>query len=234
MRKRFFGIVSILAIAIIANAFSLQAQSRGKFLDTRTPRKFLNIGVRFGINQSGKNWTNTERMNTWKTGFRVGVVANLNFSNFLSLQPGFFFNNKSYDSVVLSDASWMKEHSRFYTFSIPFQVQFHFNIARNFRWNVGVAPVLTLGLGGNTTQSANGKNLAKYSYFGNTSNANEWKNRYTDFGFEFSTGFTIAKHYEIGINYTCGCLNTISDPENLVPYVKARNKEWSLFIGYNF
>lgn len=235
MKNRLFGIFSIIAITIMASAFCADAHSRVRFLDTRASRKFLTIGVRAGINQSGKNWTNTDRMNTWKTGFRVGVIANLNFSNFLSLQPGFYFNNKSYDSVVLNDdASWAKEHTRFYTFSIPMQVQFHFNIARNFRWNVGIAPVLTIGLGGNTTLSAIGQNISKYRYIGETSNPAEVRNQCVDFGFEFSTGFTIAKHYEIGVSYTCGCINTINDPDRLLKNIKGRNKEWSLFIGYNF
>ena len=119
MKKIFFAL-SLLAVAATASA--------AEFADTSVPDQMIDLGVRFGISSSNLSadipHAGEECNFSWKRGFTAGVVMNLNIRDFFSIQPGFYFENRSYDySTIRHDADRRAletnlGHTRRYAFSI--------------------------------------------------------------------------------------------------------------------
>lgn len=133
------------------------------FVDYDAPRKMVSVGVRLGVNTSsvGINFDDIygdmkHFNNDWHAGFDAGAVVNLNIRNYFTLQPGFFFQNKSYNSTLITanfDEGKLKNsfhHSRYYYFQIPILASFRFNISHGLKWLVDVGPYFAFGLGGDT------------------------------------------------------------------------------------
>ena len=91
MKKFLFGALCALSVA------SLNAAD---FFSTEKCDDFITFGARVGVNTtnrtiSGSAFPAAFHNETWGTGFSVGVVADLNIRDYLSIQPGVFFDTRS-------------------------------------------------------------------------------------------------------------------------------------------
>ena len=86
----------LLSLAVCGATLSASAQD---FFSTDDPETLFNLGVRVGINTSNRTLSNSIgniwNINSWGTGFDAGVVADINFKNYISVQPGFFYESRS-------------------------------------------------------------------------------------------------------------------------------------------
>lgn len=212
--------------------------SAQEFFDTSNAPHFFSMGVRIGFNTSNKTfpsdafsiWTN----NSWGTGFNAGVVANLNFKEYLSLQPGIFFESRSGNYAYLTeylDISHKEQtyyqvgHWRTYNLTIPVLGVAKFNLAQNIKWLIEFGPYLQFKLGSSGQDNINVvyklPQTNTYDYFEASRNS-------FDFGFKMGTGFQFFRHYYVGVHYLAGVLNAWKDPKG------GKNKSWEFTVGYDF
>lgn len=241
MKKIFFAL-SLLAVAATASA--------AEFADTSVPDQMIDLGVRFGISSSNLSadipHAGEECNFSWKRGFTAGVVMNLNIRDFFSIQPGFYFENRSYDySTIRHDADRRAletnlGHTRRYAFSIPVLASFHLNISNAVRWDVEAGPYFSFGIGDGKDEvtaiavSAPSNTPGRYSYITGKRDYygdDVWQHRNFDCGVQIGTGVEVMDHYVFNISYQRG-LRNVAGAHDLGWSMK--NKGWNFAIGYKF
>lgn len=228
-------VVSIaLSLLTLTNVYAVD------FFSTERPESFFNFGARVGLNTSNRT-INTPmggiwNLNSWGMGFDAGVVADINFVDFISLQPGFFYESRSgsytyqysYIKVEGADPSIETQigKGREYNFTIPVLASFHFNILEDLRWNVDFGPYFQFKL--KSTFDGKFRYPESYSPTGLIPYPDVKRSK-CDIGFKMGTGLDICHHYYVGIHYLAGMLKAW----NPAP-LGGRNKEWMFTVGYNF
>lgn len=230
MKKYIMG----AALALVA----LMPAKAEDFFSTADSETLFDLGVRIGMNTSNRTISQSVaslwNQNAWGTGFDAGVVCDINFKNFISVQPGFFYESRSgsfaYQSTALTstgDAYILTQlgKGREYLFTIPIVASVHFNVQDHLRWNVDLGPYFQFKL-----KSTFDK---KFSYpeatpSGGLEYLNNVKTSKCDVGIKFGTGLDIYEHYYIGVHYMAGLLNAWN-PGRL----GGHNKAWLFTIGYN-
>ena len=229
------GIKQLLPALLLT--LTAPAASASDFFSTAEPESLFDIGLRMGVNTSNrnveKNVFDLWNRNSWGTGFNVGAVVNLNFRDYLSIQPGIFFDSRSNSWAYASSAGADLTQTivsqfgkgRSYHINIPVLCSVHFNITDNLRWSLEAGPYLQINLKSNVN--------GKFSYPAiPASDPEDFKNarlRGCDFGMKFGTTLDILYHYNLGVHYLAGCLDAWK-PSML----GGRNKEWVFSVGYNF
>ena len=227
----------ILTLAL-ATATLLPA-SAVDFFSTADTETLFDLGVRIGVNTSNRTISNTVanlwNQNSWGTGFDAGVVCDLNFKNYLSIQPGFFYESRSgafaYQSADVSTdgSTFVKTYlgkGREYLFSIPVVASVHFNLQENVRWNVDFGPYVQFKL----KSTFDGKfEYPDYYPNGTVAYSDNVKTSKCDVGLKMGTGLDIYSHYYIGVHYLAGLLHPWNPGK-----LGGHNKEWLFTIGYTF
>lgn len=224
-------------LSLLAAAASLQA-SATDFFCTNDADQLFTFGARIGLNTSNRtisnSYANIWNVNSWGTGFDAGVVADIYFKNFISVQPGFFYESRSgsftYQSSAYEDGvPYVKTqigNGREYLFTIPVVGSVHFNILDELRWNVDFGPYFQIKLKSTFDHKFS---YPEASITGGIEYFDDVKTARCDVGFKMGTGLDIYEHYYIGIHYLAGlCLPW--NPGKL----GGHNKEWLFTIGYNF
>lgn len=241
MKKVLLSIVAMMAIsAPVANAI--------EFLDQGLPDKLFVFGVRGGVNVSNLSdnkysvetemrWSN----HNWKAGFTAGAVCDINIRNFLTLQPGFFFQTRSneYDhmSAAIDGTSveYQKGSRCSYYFQIPILASYRVMLTEEIQGQIDFGPYFMYGLGGEDDFDYFGmdfdvpenERIKQFSgdvdYFGDKGAIKGY-----DWGFKFGTGVVFLEKYYLGIHYEAGCRDVWKDR------YKGFNKAWNFTVGYNF
>lgn len=228
-------------------SISASAQS---FFSTEDPDKLFNLGVRVGVNTSnvtvGQNtlyktsMKNEYNVNSWGTGFDAGIVADLNIKDYISIQPGVFFQSRSgefaYVTPYFEDKTTyliQAGHWNSYWVSVPVLASFHFNVTSNIRWNVDLGPYIDFNIGSkrvNRVALTSGLGYISDNYLFNQ------KPKAYDAGVKIGTGFEFCRHYYIGVHYMAGLTEAWKDlkTEDTKQTFGGKNKAWTFSIGYNF
>lgn len=242
-----------IATAIILSCVTFGASAED-FFSTRECDTLFDLGVQIGINTSnrtiGKNALSGYHHEGWGTGFDLGITADLNIRDYLSIQPGIFFESRSNSYTMISNYSMMPDNFlttlsqagslRSYYFTIPVMGRVHFNITDDLRWNVEAGPYIALCL------SSKLKNkVCQYSpepalgpvldeAYGN--NIFNQKAKGCDFGIKMGTGLTLFRHYSFAIHYLAGCTHAWKDLKsaNYTYSFGGRSKEWTFTLSYTF
>lgn len=229
--KKFIVSIALAAAAILP-------VSATEFFSTADSEDIFDLGVRVGINTSNRtlsdSFASIWNRNSWGTGFDAGVVCDINFKEFLSVQPGFFYESRSgsfvYQNTAISEGTpYIKTQvgkGREYLFTIPVVASFHFNIEDNLRWNVDFGPYLQIKLRSTFDDEFSYPETSHTGYVEYLGNVKTSK---CDVGFKMGTGLDIYKHYYVGVHYLAGMLNPWNPGK-----LGGRNKEWMFTIGYNF
>ena len=244
-------LITAFVISIILGTSTLYSAD---FIDSSAPSQLVGIGLRRGINKSstGINYHNIFSdleigTKSWETGFDAGAVVNLNLREFFTIQPGFFFQNKSFDSMLVmsvpSSTSFAcrMTHSRYYYFSIPVMMSFRFNLSNNLKLLTEVGPYFSFGMGGDTDfkeyasidQTGNISQQFTVDYFGDSNMKYVQMKKY-DWGFKMGVGLMLWNRYSFGIYYNAGCRNIANDNDAYMHRASAKNKQWTFTLGYDF
>lgn len=220
--------LALMALSLNANA--------ADFFSTEPADNFFNLGVRVGVNTSSASVSSKQLVSghsSWGTGFDAGVVADININNWLTLQPGFFYQSRSgdyYTLRILDNSPVVTDgHTLYYMFNVPLMVSARFNISDDLRWSVDAGPYLSFGLGHNDVQKVVIANeILKYKpgYF-DTRNKFQW-------GFKFGTGLQFRRHYYVGVHYMAGCRNVYNASAHDALGYSGRHKSWIFTLGYDF
>lgn len=230
-------IIGFLAIISLMCSPKMMAQ---EFFDTSDAPQFITFGGRIGFNTSNRtfpvgNYSNFV-MTSWGTGFNLGAQANFNFKEYLSVQPGLFFESRSSNLINIVDyyqgsmtgnplTHYEIDHLRAYYFTIPVMGIVKFNLAKHIKWLVEFGPYLQICL------KETGQNNVVMLYRVPT---NVVYDQFTadqngvDFGFKMGSGLKFFDHYYIGFHYLEGVCNAWKMPSG------GRNKSWMFTVGYDF
>lgn len=246
-----FTLIFLLAVLMFSTA------SAEGMIDASSPKKLITGGLRVGINHSctginyDKIFSDVRNLdNDWKTGFDIGMVINLNITKFLSFQPGIYFQNRSSDSSMSAgndngDMSIINRHSRFYYFTLPVLASMKFQLGNGFELMAEIGPYFSWGVGGNTVinemstivgdNGTMGVNIqkGKYDFFGDGTIKNVQMKTF-DWGFKIGTGVRFMQRYLIMFHYNAGCTNIANTNDYYMKEPTARNKSWTLSLGYDF
>lgn len=233
--------------ACLAASVPASAQS---FFDTSTPSQLINFGARIGVNSSNRtvsdDFYNLWNKNSWGTGFDLGVVADINIRQYLSVQPGIFFQSRSGDYTYCSrlwvptvgtDGTITSEgqdlvqygHGRTYNLYIPVVASVRFNLGSKVKWSVDVGPYVNFQLHSQGTPEVY---KLKYAGIDGTPayvEKHSAERNNVDFGFKLGTGFQFFSHYYIGVHYMAGATD-VWKTEGM----NGRNKAWTFTAGYDF
>jgi len=220
-------------ISILLSAFTATGINAADFFSTDKPDSFMNLGLRVGFNTSNvttsKKAFNAYNLSSWGIGFEAGIVADLNIREYISIQPGFFYESRSGNFVYRQTGNQGTEdyqpgHYRTYNFTVPIVASMHFNLADNVRWDVDFGPYVSFHLN-------RAGDTFSYVYFkpDGTQTASIGKRAAADFGFKMGTGFQVFDHYYIGAHYYAGALHAWKGP-----FLHGHNKIWAFTVGYDF
>lgn len=227
-----------ILLTLTVAAAAIMPASAEDFFSTDDPKQLFTFGARIGVNTSNRTISDSYfgiwNQNSWGTGFDLGVVADLNIKNFISIQPGFFYESRSgsfaYESTAFNEEGkpWIKPQlgkGRMYLFTIPVVASFHFNILDELRWNVDCGPYLQIKLRSTFDNKfeypeASPTGMPEYIPGARTAKC--------DFGLKIGTGFDIFENYYIGVHYLAGFLHAWNPGK-----LGGHNKAWMFTIGYN-
>ena len=233
---------------LISSCMISSSASASDFFDTGRPERFITIGARIGVNTSnmtsgGKDIFNVWDKNSWGTGFDLGVVTDLHIRNFISIQPGIFFQSRSGDFTYTSSfmvpvqgengSTSLEEqqmvqygHNRNYNLVIPIVASAHFNMGSKVKWNVDFGPYVNFRMGNSGRPSVY---EIRYNNMAPVLHDSEAQSKTVDFGFKMGTGFTFFRHYYVGVHYMAGSLDVWKTKG-----MGGRNKAWTFTAGYDF
>jgi len=191
----------------------------------------------------GKDIFNVWDKNSWGTGFDIGFVADLHIRNYISIQPGIFFQSRS-GNFTYASTYWLPVtdengnvtekkqelmqygHNRNYNLVIPIIASGHFNIGDKVKWNVDFGPYISFRIGNNGRPDIY---ELKYGNDGPVLHSSEAGSNTVDFGFKMGTGFTFLNHYYFGVHYMAGATDVWKNTG-----MGGRNKAWTFTAGYDF
>lgn len=219
------------------------------FFSTEKCENLMDLNVNIGINTSnrtiGKNALPGFHREGWGTGFELGLTADINIRNYISIQPGFFYESRSGNYTMVRNYDLIgavNEHPVFvqaanlrtYHFTIPVMACLHFNITDDIRWNVEMGPYLALRLGSklnNDVLTFSSESLPADQY-GNF--IFDQKSKGLDVGLKFGTGVTLLKKYSFAVHYLAGGTHAWNDTKigNYKYTYGGHSKEWTFTVGY--
>lgn len=223
---------------VIALTLSALSASAADFFSTAPADKLFNIGVRVGVNNSNRTFPdcfNKWNVNNWGTGFTAGAVVSLNFRDFISIQPGLFFDsrNSTYSYVQTytnihseTDEFIQLGHVRTYNVIVPIMAQFHFNLANNIRWTLEAGPYAQSKM---HASDANKIEVISQIYGLSFVDSEVAKSRRIDLGVKIGTSLLLNRHCYLGIHYLAGQRGVWYFPKE-----GGRNKSWLFSVGYDF
>lgn len=228
-----------LLLSLAVAAVAMMPAKAVEFFSTDDAETLFDLGARIGVNTSNRTISNSMasiwNQNSWGTGFDIGAVCDINFKNFISVQPGFFYESRSgafaYQSVAYSPAGddYVKTQlgkGREYLFTIPIVGSLHLNLQENVRWNVDFGPYFQFKL-----KSTFDKKFAypQASLSGGIEYFDDVKTARCDIGLKMGMGLDIYRHYYVGVHYLAGLLNPWNPGK-----LGGHNKAWLFTVGYNF
>lgn len=231
----------IFVSAMLASAVAVA--SAADFFSTEKSESLFDLGVRVGINTSnrtvGSGHLPSYNVQSWGTGFEAGVVADLNIRDYISIQPGAFFESRSSnytfittpgDYVSFDSYNSQAGHLRTYSLTIPILASVHFNVTDDIRWDVELGPYVSFLLGKNMNNKVSySSDPTAGALFDSTPSS-------VDFGFKMGTGLRILGHYYVGVHYEAGMVDAWKNikVDNMKYVYGGKTKAWVFTIGYNF
>lgn len=225
-------IALIIGVVIV----SMQSMHGQSVFDKSDPNQFFTIGARIGFNTSSNSFPNTPTTlynnNSWGTGFDAGLVASLNIKNYLSIQPGFFFESRSGNYSYLYwyndyygkyQEHWDMGHYRSFNFTVPIMAIVKFDVLDKLTPMLEVGPYFQYSFKNTGIDNEIPFQLPQTTAF---SSYKAEKNK-IDIGVKMGVGMEFLKHYYIGVHYLAGACKVWKQPSG------GKNKEWMFTIGYD-
>ena len=232
MKKIFIKII-IGIILLIPSKINAQ-----EFFDTSQATSFFSLGARLGFNTSNKTFPsgyyNIWNNNSWGTGFTGGIIANLNFREYLSIQPGLFYESRSGDYNYFTEylntfneatVHYDMGHVNTYNVTVPIMAIVKFNLADYIKWSVELGPYVQY-----TFKQIGQNNIEILYRLPQSSSYSSYIAAHKDYdvGLKLGSGLQFFRHYYIGFHYMAGLMNAWNLPPG------GKKKSWQFTVGYDF
>lgn len=224
-------------MVFLSSVFGVKTMEAQELIDTSDATNFFTFGARIGFNTSNRTFpkSNVTYYNneSWGTGFNAGILANLNFKEYLSLQPGIFFESRSGNFAYASDyedlynpleVRYVFGHWRGYYITVPVMGIVKFNIAPKVKISAEIGPYVQFQL----KESGKGIDYYEYRPFEGQFTHYKAQQKKVDFGFKMGAGFQFYNHYYVGFHYLAGLCHAWNNPQG------GQNKSWMFTAGYDF
>lgn len=206
-------------------------------MNTEPAERLFSFGLRLGVNTANrtfdKKYFQQWNVNSWGSGFDAGMVVNLNFRDYFTIQPGIFYESRSGNYAYAQDyfANGKTEkftemgHYRTYNLVIPVMASFRFNLSGNVRWIAEAGPYLQLKL--KSTDNDKIQVLRPQPNANSPVEADIARSHTYDAGLKIGTGFEFKRKYSINLHYLAGFREVWN-----APCQGGRNKAWVATVGY--
>ncbi len=232
-----------LSTALLLTLGLTATTNAADFFSTEEATNLFTFGARLGVNTSNRTIKPLSAYGYsnqgWGTGFDLGAVADINFRDYLSIQPGIFFESRSntYNFIyALSGTEAAETHSvqagtfNSYSFTIPVLANIHFNVTDDVRWNVEAGPYISLNLGSKIKNKVN-LNTSFSEFVPELTTEFNAKPTACDYGIKFGTGIELFRSYTFNVDYLAGMHHAWKN--KYVDY-GGHTKAWCFTIGYQF
>ncbi len=241
--KRICYIAAVVAVCLICPTL-LRAMD---LINTSRPENIIVVGVRAGFNTS--NLTNNyhsqfsgiaSQKQQWRNGLTVGAVADINFTGYLTIQPGIYLSTRKNEYSILTDNTGFFElyngKASCNYLTVPFLASFRMGVAELIQLQIDLGPYFAWGFGGKNRFTRFGYNEvgmpkifhSKADYFGDGGLAKRY-----DYGLKTGLGILAMGKFYIGAHYMYGCRNILQPVPLTDKQLKGHNKRWEFTIGYN-
>ena len=226
----------LLIGAVCAACFA--SASAADFFSTERCDEFITYGARMGLNttnrtMNGSSFYDSYSNQSWGTGFDLGGVVNFNFRDYLTIQPGLFYESRSgrYTLMGMKNGVEMAQAGKrnSYNFTIPVMAVIGFNVSDEVKWNVEAGPYVAFVMN------------SKLSNEGTVPMDNfdvlfDQKAATVDFGFKMGLSVRVMQHYYFGTHYMAGCLHAWQNKKigSLTQNFGGVTKGWMFSLGYDF
>lgn len=226
-------IIILIGLLSIMPSISLKAQP---LLDTSDPAKFVTLSARLGFNTSNRTFPEGYHTlwnkNNWGTGFNVGALVNLNFKEYLTVQPGLFFESRNGNYAYVTEyLDYFADEDNYYemgnlssfNLTLPIMGVLKLNIAEKIKCTAEFGPYFQF------TLSDKGQNNITILYrLPSSTSYSQYTAEHSKFdvGFKMGGGLIFYDHYYVGVHYMAGACNVWKKPAG------GRNKSWMFTIGY--
>lgn len=242
----------ILSVMLASTAISIQAAD---FFSTDKPDQLCTFGARIGLNTSNRTIGKDARIGYnhqgWGIGFDLGVVADLHIRDYISIQPGFFYESRSNSYALVSQHPFAELPSTYslfnqtgifnsYHFTIPILASVHFNITDDLRWNVEAGPYLSIVLNSKLKndvllQTPEPTPLNPLMEPGYQWGEFDQKAKTAELGLKIGTGLTLFRKYSFSVHYMAGGSHAWKDiKHDSYKYTYGGHaKSWVFTLGYD-
>jgi len=223
----------IMALTIATTAFSLALNAQTKNTTVATSDQSITFGIRAGVNFTninGQQYDNSDFHGKLKTGFNVGVNAEIPLATDFYVQPGILFTtkgakNKDNDKIKYS-ISYLE---------IPINFLYKPELGDG-KLLLGVGPYVAFGVGGKLTNSS-GKDMD--FKFKNSISASEYLTdpylKRIDFGGNLLAGYELSSRLSAQLNAQLGLIKINPKIEGVTnDHTKLKNTGFGISLGYRF
>jgi hypothetical protein len=210
----------ILLIAFTTTVFALGAKAQDK----------TTFGVRAGVNftnLNGKDDAGHDLNNKLKTGFNIGVNAEVPIAPDFYVQPGLLFTTKGAKNTVAG----VDTKVNISYLEIPINLLYKPTLGDG-KLLLGFGPYIGIGVGGKYKIGSNSTDLQ----FKNDVSANETKPtlKRMDFGGNLLAGYELSSKISLQLNAQLGMSNLEPKIAGKKPDAKTKNTGFGISIGYRF
>ncbi len=224
----------------------LQMAQGADFFSTAGSEDKFSVGARIGVNTTNRTISDNAlpycyHKESWGIGFNLGVVATFNIRDWISVQPGLFYESRSGSYTLTGDpkgSGLMEGYNasvsgtrNSYNFTVPVMAVFNFNVCDELRWGVEVGPYVSLLLGSNVNVKAAITDSPDSVFLPIPERASAF-----DFGFKMGTSLTLHRRWYAGVHYMAGCAKAwkLLKVDNMEKNFGGITKGWIFSLGYDF
>jgi len=190
----------------------------------------VSFGIRAGVNFSNMRASASSlSLNLGsRTGFHVGVIADIPVVESFYIQPGLYLQEKGFKAGEWfgSELTGVDVKAAPLYLEVPILASFRFNVSRDVKIQANVGPYLAYGVGGKI-KGSEGVVSVETDVFSDEGGVKRF-----DGGLSFGAGVQILHNYYIGFAYELGLVNIIDDDE--AGGASLKNTNWMISLGYNF
>ena len=215
----------VLLFALAATALTLTSKAQDK----------TTFGVRAGVNFTnfkGDDEKGKDLDFDLKTGFNIGVNAEIPVASDFYLQPGLLFSTKGYKEKVAGSSDDLKYNVSYLEIPINFLYK---PVLGPGKLLLGFGPYIGIGIGGKVKH---GDNAAKIK-FKNDLNASDLTKNYQyqkglDFGGNLLAGYELSSKISFQLNAQLGMSNLVPKVDGKKLNSKIKNTGFGISVGYRF
>lgn len=209
-------LLAICAVMALGASAQRASSSSSTFFSSKRAEAPIRFGITAGLNIAGQTWKDDDFSYSpdSRLGFNVGLTVDFPILESLYIKSGLLYTTKG--SKTEDDGDEEKLSPAY--LEIPILASYRYDFSDAAQWQLNFGPYIAYGIGGKYKYGD-----YEEDYFGD-----DGAKRF-DLGLQIGTGITLGQHYNIGIAYQFGLVNTVDDGDETL-----KNHNFMINLGYIF